>query len=379
MGSSGTRCVGRRQMYKSFRVKNFRCFKDLQINDLGRVNLIAGKNNTGKTALLEAMYLHTRPKIPRELLNLQIIRGLDVPDDDMSALWRQFFYKMNVAESIEIEMHQILPDHHPLLCIFETKNTEGHKDKFLQYAKFLHGLGMSQIDAANAVSKLGILLHFSQTNGSSSTWGPSIPSDAKLPIWSISNGLTSSQFIPVQGRPNTAEIADEFSKLKLKEDQADLILSLQNIEPLLTNLQVLSPDGSRALWAEINGTQMPLRLCGEGTNRVCHIIWTMKVKDLSYLFIDEIENGIHHSVQKEVWHAISQAARESDVQVFATTHSLEMIRAAYEAFAEAGKLDELRFHRLYRSSKTDEIGAATYNELDLEAVATFDFDYEVRG
>ena len=42
-------------MYKSFRVKNFRCFKDLQINDLGRVNLISGKNNTGKTALLEAM------------------------------------------------------------------------------------------------------------------------------------------------------------------------------------------------------------------------------------------------------------------------------------------------------------------------------------
>ena len=44
-------------MYKSFRVKNFRCFKDLEINDLGRVNLIAGKNNTGKTALMEAMYV----------------------------------------------------------------------------------------------------------------------------------------------------------------------------------------------------------------------------------------------------------------------------------------------------------------------------------
>ena len=45
-------------MYKSFRVKNFRCFKDLQINDLGRVNLIAGKNNTGKTALLEAISIY---------------------------------------------------------------------------------------------------------------------------------------------------------------------------------------------------------------------------------------------------------------------------------------------------------------------------------
>ena len=60
MVASGTLRVGRCEMYKSFRVKNFRCFKDLQINDLGRVNLIAGKNNTGKTALLEAMYLLAR-------------------------------------------------------------------------------------------------------------------------------------------------------------------------------------------------------------------------------------------------------------------------------------------------------------------------------
>ena len=51
MGAGETLKLRRCAMYKSFRVKNFRCFKDLQINDLGRVNLIAGKNNTGKTAL----------------------------------------------------------------------------------------------------------------------------------------------------------------------------------------------------------------------------------------------------------------------------------------------------------------------------------------
>jgi len=45
-------------MYQSFHVKNFRCFDDLQLNDLARVNLIAGKNNTGKTSLLEALFLH---------------------------------------------------------------------------------------------------------------------------------------------------------------------------------------------------------------------------------------------------------------------------------------------------------------------------------
>ena len=73
------------------------------------------------------------------------------------------------------------------------------------------------------------------------------------------------------------------------------------------------------------------------------------------IFIDEIENGIHHSVQCKVWQAIGQVARELDIQVFATTHSLEMIRAAYEAFKEDDMLDEFRYHRLrQRSQETGE-------------------------
>ncbi len=41
-------------MIQSFRVKNFRCFQDLTLKSLKRVNLIAGKNNVGKAALLKA-------------------------------------------------------------------------------------------------------------------------------------------------------------------------------------------------------------------------------------------------------------------------------------------------------------------------------------
>jgi hypothetical protein len=46
-------------MIESFRIQNFRCFADLRIGPLGRVNLVAGKNNAGKTALLEALFLFT--------------------------------------------------------------------------------------------------------------------------------------------------------------------------------------------------------------------------------------------------------------------------------------------------------------------------------
>jgi AAA15 family ATPase/GTPase len=44
-------------MLRSFTIKNFRCFKDLTVEPLERVNLIAGANNVGKTALLEAIFM----------------------------------------------------------------------------------------------------------------------------------------------------------------------------------------------------------------------------------------------------------------------------------------------------------------------------------
>ena len=90
-------------MYKSFRVKNFRCFKDLQINDLGRVNLIAGKNNTGKTALLEAMYIFTRPKSPKLLIDLQDVRGIVEPEGNRRDYWKQYFFDMDSSETIRFD------------------------------------------------------------------------------------------------------------------------------------------------------------------------------------------------------------------------------------------------------------------------------------
>ena len=378
MMASDTLGVGRRDMYKTFRVKNFRCFKDLQINDLGRVNLIAGKNNTGKTALMEAMYLHTRRDAATELVWLHVkVRGLAEFNDNRVANWRQLFYGMDASQVIEIEMPQILNVGWPTLQIKEIANTNATGSIFASYAVYLHErLGMSQISAAKAVSELEFMLRFIRLRERSSNVLHGIPSDSSYPIGRSSVHSSDSYFVRVNDRPSSHRVADKYSKLKLSDGQEALISTLQQIEPRLTLLEVLSPEHTPMLWAEIGGATMPLRLFGEGTNRVCHILMTMKAVDLKYLFIDEIENGIHYSVQRKVWEAIGQMARELDIQVFATTHSREMIEAAYKAF-EDDDLDDFRFHRLYRDTTTGNIEARTYNEYSIGAAIRR--DYEVRG
>ena len=54
----------------SLEIKGYRCFEHLTIEKLGRVNLIVGKNNVGKTALLEALWIYTRRGKIDSLLNL---------------------------------------------------------------------------------------------------------------------------------------------------------------------------------------------------------------------------------------------------------------------------------------------------------------------
>jgi len=82
------------------------------------------------------------------------------------------------------------------------------------------------------------------------------------------------------------------------------------------------------------------------------------------VLVDEIENGLHYSVMFKIWKAIALAARESDAQVFATTHSWECIKAAHQAFTLDGKYD-FRLHRLGRID--GKIGAVTYDQETLDA------------
>jgi len=366
-------------MYKSFRVKNFRCFKDLQINDLGRVNLIAGKNNTGKTALLEAMYIFTRPKSPDVLFDIQDIRGLVEPEDQRRDYWRQFFYNMDETHPIKIKATELGAESSVALIISELSadGEAGHVSEI--YRRFLaEEFSISDVESHKIMEDNPAVLEFSMADAAYQVSPGYLPSNSKLPTSVFRQLEQSSEFIPVEGRQKKTTTLKRLSQLDKDGDTALLIHVLQSLDPRLSDLRLSMPDGVMEIWARVNGAMLPLKAMGEGVNRLCHILVTM-LTEIDYLFIDEIENGIHHTVQCKVWKAIGKLARELDIQIFATTHSLEMIRAAYEAFTEAGKLEDFRYHRLDRDDETGDIKAVTYNEPALDALASFDFDFEVRG
>jgi AAA15 family ATPase/GTPase len=109
---------------------------------------------------------------------------------------------------------------------------------------------------------------------------------------------------------------------------------------------------------------VPLSFMGEGMVRLASLVLAIGNAQKGVVLVDEIENGIHHSILLNMWQVIAEAARQFDTQVFATTHSLECIAAAHHAFAESERYD-FRLHRLERRKET--IHAITYDQETLAA------------
>ncbi|MBK9095241.1 MAG: AAA family ATPase [Anaerolineae bacterium] len=89
-------------MYTRFEIVNFRGFDHLMLDPLARVNLIAGKNNVGKTALLEALFLHIGAHNPELPLRVNAIRGIERFPLQPDEVWGWFFYDKRTDRSIQI-------------------------------------------------------------------------------------------------------------------------------------------------------------------------------------------------------------------------------------------------------------------------------------
>src|SRR5262249_6882137 len=160
--------------------------------------------------------------------------------------------------------------------------------------------------------------------------------------------------------PLSERDVEYFSELVTANRQGELLPSLRFLEPRLDRLSLAVLGGKPLIHGSIGLDRLvPLPLMGEGIRRLFSILLAISHVPSGMVLIDEIENGLHYSVMKDVWKAIAAAARQMDVQVFATTHSYECIQAAHEAITASGTYD-LRLFRLDRVN--DEIQVAAYDQ-----------------
>jgi AAA15 family ATPase/GTPase len=359
-------------MYTNFRIQNFRGFKDFELQDIQRVNLIAGKNNVGKTSLLEALFIHGNPANPELALRIIGFRGLKRlkvnAAGSYSTPWDSLFYNFDNEQTIALSSKHTAND-----LLVKIRLSDPEKDNT---SVTLATEAAGQTALSSNIGLQTLVYEVIEAGSQISKYQLSITDDGKLVMPSLPKVSFQHYFFPSNLRESFDVIAEQWTSLIHGGHEEFVLQTLKTVEPKLTKLELLSLQGESIIHGMLDSKlRVPIIFMGDGIVRLLQFILAIGTARDRFVLIDEIENGLHYSVQTAVWKAIAKAAELFNVQVFATTHSREMIQAAYEAFKETPE-DDFRFHRLDRDKKANEIYPTTYDAYSMEAA--MDVKAEVR-
>jgi len=297
-----------------------------------------------------------------------LLRGITQFEGDPEGLWGWFFANKDLTRSIEILAER--DDSGPAsLQITLRKPTNGQIDLFAKSDVGAQGHGLVS-SAPNLVFRMRLSTADSQDAGvEAKAWieKDNVSTDSCEPLLGMGLFVTPGGY-------SIEEDARRYSKLNEVGRGEEVLAALQILEPRLRKLEISVNAGKPILTGDMGmGRLMPIAYMGQGMEALVSRLLALLQHPGGVVLIDEFENGLHHSVLKDVWRVIAEAARRANTQVFATTHSKECILAAHEAMDEVGA-DDFALRRLER--RGDKIVEVVYEQDVLEAA--FEADIEVR-
>jgi len=317
-------------MITGFEIKGFKGLAHLFIPQLTRITLVGGKNNVGKTSLLEAVFLFFDRINPQMLTNQFARRGVSVLPLEPDAMWAPIFHDYEMKKEISISVTSVNstetmsikfnPNYTPSLVRAKTTGQRGQQLQIRTDQKPTPSYALDityKINGKKATSHLlmgieGLGLHVDYMKAEK----------------------TQAVFISSRSLMNPNEDAERFGKLDIMGKQDEVIKFLRIIEPNLTGLSSVSMGNISMIHGDIGlNRKIPVSYMGEGVSKLLSIILAIANAKDGIVLIDEFENGLHYSVMQKIWEGIGRAAREFNCQVIATTHSYECLDAAYNGFS----------------------------------------------
>ncbi len=348
-------------------IKNFRLFKDLDATGFGQVNLITGANNSGKTTLLEALFLCLGPTNPSLPINVNVRRGLTRFSPRQSTI-PYLFHRTELVEpvifdvktsgdqgySLSIEFLESLPIEFPVPV-----NEMGEPESEPMSAEDLH-------------ESVAVRLTYTPHDGPPHTSRAIISVGRVSPQGGKKDVIPNSVFVSAEGVSILEEQARRYSSLDKENRVPGFEELLRGIEPGLKRTSLAIENEMAMIHADVGFGLVPLTLLGSGVTRLTLILLALANVKNGIALIDEVENSFHHSVMHKAWSSIARFANTHDCQVFATTHSAECIGVALRVFKEEDV--DFRLHRLERRAEKTTLYTFERDQLEA-ALAT---DWEVR-
>ena len=328
-------------MITDIEIENFKTFRHIELHDLKRMTLISGRNNIGKSTLLEALFLymdHLSGESFQKLNGFRSTAGMSAEN-----LWEPLFYQMNTENPV-------------LIAVTDDGRTGCLKyERDEQYLPFsISGLSEEILASFRTDTRNSYSLscrftendyeeygHFSLNgNGVLRDFSTSLPGNENrmMKMTRFMNNLIFRKDI----------LVNDAGKAELSGEKQELVRVLQEMDSSIEDIVTLSVHGTTQLYIRTAGRLMPLQYAGDGIIKLLSICLSVMCVNNGLVLIDEIESGFHYSMYGKLWKLIDHISQKANCQVIATTHSYELISGVMDNISHN---DDFCYYRIGRKKE----------------------------
>jgi energy-coupling factor transporter ATP-binding protein EcfA2 len=350
-------------------IRAFRRFRDLELGRLGRVNLLIGANNSGKTTVLEAVSVFCRPLDPLEWIGAARRREIKssreplidavqwlFPQDENTAD-NPYYTGESIIEGVgEFPNRRTVAKFQGILGAYESDEirTSGKSEDEEE----------AETEPDSESARRGAEIHLESTFSLGGLFAAQTENAEQcFQLWEderfVSRNPTLQPFLPVSTLSPVSHRVEllqvkRLTAATLSDTKFSVIKAVQLVDPEIESMEILSRHGiGPTLWIRHKRTgYSPLSTLGDGVRRVLAMALNLVFSSQGVLLIDEIETAIHKDALARIFGWLVGAAEHYGVQLFATTHSLEAIDAVLRV--EEASLDDIAVFRL-PSQTTDSV------------------------
>lgn len=331
-----------------FIIDHFRGLRDLKIEGLSQINLLVGGTNTGKTSVLEALSLFCDPLNWRTWYNSAAAREImGGPGGQLLQVWLFPQGNGNISNSHEISL--------------SASGTLSLKKVSARYTEFTEIMrNVASVNAKGVVETHD--LEATSIEIGISAFQDGMPLERTLTFsnnpFSRYENEQESPILPVQIITPFSHVLsffqrDIWSDVVKSDQKAEAVKLLQYFDPAIQDIDIVS-EGIYQSLVTVKHEKLgraPLSTFGDGLRRVFVLASVMpKVKN-GLLLIDELEASIHTKALQKTLDWLVKSCIQNDIQLFATTHSLEALDTVIEVSRDVADLTTFRLEKAKQTIK----------------------------
>ncbi len=380
-------------MLNSLEIKNFRSLESFQVKKLGQVNLIVGKNNSGKSSVLEALRIYAGSANRGLLENIahghnekyrlnedeeqnafdtalpfeDLFTGRKFPENDNGIVIGEV---SDIAKSLSIN-HAFLVEEEETTTDEQGEETTRTRRITINKSELSDFEYPAKDVLIIARDKHAFIVDFARSGIPPRRFSPEIDI--------IPCSVIPTQFISMD------ELAKEWDAISLTDGENIVKEALRIVLPEFEDLTFVDDTsyrvrkGQRRL-AKVKISNLPrpvpLNSLGDGMLRILQLVLKVFSAKGGFLLIDEFENGLHYSVQEKVWALLFKLSKELDIQIFATTHSWDCIESFSKMAVKNKNIEGVLFRvgKSIRDSEKGRVIATVFDEEQLYSITQSDVE-----